>query len=108
MTCWPGTTRPASPQPFTVSHGQYLTTGGTPVDLSTERAGEVVRLLLTDGGYGGQVAPAVSITFPVGQVQYDDDSQTAQITPFQNIRSDLSSMLSALANLLQPPTTPGG
>jgi len=95
-------------QPFTVSQGQYLTTGGQAVDLSTERAGEVVRLVLVDGGYGGQVAPAVSITFPVGQVNYDDDQQAAQITPFQNVRNDLSSMLSALANLLQPPTTPGG
>jgi hypothetical protein len=94
--------------PFTVSYGQYLTTGGTPVDLSTERAGEVVRLLLTDGGYGGQVAPSVSITFPVGKVEYDDDHSAAQISPFQNVRSDLSSMLSAVASLLQPPTTPTG
>jgi hypothetical protein len=95
-------------EPFTVSFGQYLTTGGTPVDLSTERAGEVVRLLLTDGGYGGQVSPAISITFPVGKVEYDDDHLAAQITPFQNIRSDLKTMLSAVATILQPKTTPGG
>jgi hypothetical protein len=95
-------------EPFTVSFGQYLTTGGTPVDLSTERAGEVVRLLLTDGGYGGQVSPAISITFPVGKIEYDDDHLAAQITPFQNIRSDLKSMLSAVATILQPKTTPGG
>jgi hypothetical protein len=95
-------------EPFTVSYGQYLTTGGTPVDLSCERAGEVVRLLLTDGGYGGQVAPAVSITFPVGKVEYDDDHFALQVTPFANIRSDLSSMLSAVATILQPRTTPGG
>lgn len=93
-------------QPFTVSYGQYLTTGGTPVDLSTERAGEVVRLLLTDGGYGGQVAPSISITFPVGKIEYDDDHSAAQITPFANIRNDLKSMLSAVASLLQPKTTP--
>lgn len=95
-------------QPFTVAPGQYLTTGGQPVDLSTERAGEVVRLLLVDGGYGGQVTPSVSITFPVGAVQYDDDTQVLQVTPFQNVRNDLPSMLGALASLLQPPTTPGG
>lgn len=95
-------------QPFTVSQGQYLTTGGTPVDLATERAGEVVRLMFTDGGYGGQVTPGISVTFPVGQINFDDDNQAAQITPFQNVRADLPSMLSAVANLLQPPTTPGG
>jgi hypothetical protein len=94
--------------PFAVSYGQYLTTGGTPVDLGCERAGEVVRLLLADRGYGGQVTPGISVTFPVGKVEYDDDNQVAQITPFQSIRSDMASMLSALAQLLQPATTPTG
>lgn len=94
--------------PFAVAPGQYLTTGGTPVDLSCERAGEVCRLLLTDGGYGGQVAPTVAITFPVGKFEYDDDRLVAQVTPFQNVRDDLSSLLSAVANILQPPTTPTG
>jgi hypothetical protein len=92
--------------PFAVSYGEYLTTGGTPVDLGCERAGEVVRLLLADRGYGGQVTPGVSVTFPVGRIEYDDDSMTAQVTPFQNIRTDMASMLSALASLIQPPTTP--
>jgi|SRR5579872_6228503 len=93
---------------FTISPGQYLTPGGTPVNLATERAGEVARLLLTDGGYGGQVAPTVAITFPVGKFEYDDDRVVGQVTPFQNVRDDLSSMLSAVANILQPRTTPTG
>jgi hypothetical protein len=93
---------------FTAQFGQYLTPGGTPVNLATERAGEVARLLLTDGGYGGQVAPAIAVTFPVGQVKYDQDAETLDVTPFQSVRNDLGSMLSAVANLLQPPTTPGG
>src|SRR5215831_2192656 len=43
--------------PFTVSHGQYLTAGGVPVDLACESAGEVVQLVLADGPYGGEIYP---------------------------------------------------
>lgn len=83
--------------PFTVSPGQYLTTGGTPVDLATESAGEVVRLILTDGPYGGEFTAAPPITFAVGQVQYHDASETLDVTPFQSWRNDFTSLLGLLA-----------
>lgn len=79
--------------PFTVRYGQYLTTGGTPIDLGTERAGTVCRLLVTDAPFGGEVATG-SISFVVGSFQYDDDSGTAQVTPLQSARSDFASLLS--------------
>ncbi len=79
--------------PFTVRPGQYLTTGGTPVDLGTERAGTVCRLLVADAPFGGEVAAGV-IEFPVGNFAYNEDSGTAQITPMTSARTDFASLLS--------------
>jgi hypothetical protein len=79
---------------YTVRNGQVLTLGGSPVDLACEPAGNVYRLLLTDGSYGGQVT-AGPVTFVGGEVEWDDDSLTAQITPYQSYRSDLSTLLTA-------------
>lgn len=87
--------------PFTVSFGQYLTTGGYPVDLGCQHAGQVVRLILTDGGYGGEVSPA-PITFITGAYEYDDDAQVATVTPFQSIADDLGSLMSALTTAITP------
>jgi hypothetical protein len=81
--------------PFTVSYGQYLTMGGYPVDLGAENGMAVAQLVLTDYGYGGEVVPG-PISFLVGEFEYDDTAQTASITPFQNVDSDLSSLLSAI------------
>jgi hypothetical protein len=78
--------------PFTVSPGQLLTTGGTPVDLGCEQAGGVCRLMLTDYGYGGEISPA-PVQFIVGGYSYDDDAQVATVTPFQAFRTDFAAML---------------
>lgn len=87
--------RAAFAGPFTVRFGQYLTTGGTPVDLGCERAGEVARLLVSDAPFGGEQVTGL-IEFVVGGFQYDDDSATAQVTPMQSARSDFSSLLSLI------------
>jgi hypothetical protein len=83
--------------PFVVAPGQYLTTGGVPVDLGCEHAGEVVRLILADGPYGGEVAPAPPVTFPVGKITYRQADGTAEITPMQSWRGDFGNLLSILA-----------
>jgi hypothetical protein len=88
--------RAAFAGPFTVRYGQYLTTGGTPVDLGCERAGTVARLLVTDAPFGGEVAAGV-IEFVVGNYTYSDETQTAQITPMQSARSDFSTLLSLVS-----------
>jgi len=94
-------------QPFTVTHGYYLTPGGVPVDLAAERAGEVVRLVIAAGGYGGEVSPMFPVTFPVGSYTWDQEAQTAQLTAFQSVRSDLSGLLGALGTGIKPkPTGP--
>jgi hypothetical protein len=79
---------------YTVRAGQLLTTGGSPVDPASEPAGNVYRLLLTDGSYGGDVV-AGPVTFVGGEVEWDDDSLTAQITPYQSYKSDLQTLLTA-------------
>lgn len=86
-------TRAAWGGPFTVAPGQLLTMGGTPTDLATEQAGTVCRLMVTDAPFGGEIV-AGAIQFPVGQYVYDEDSQTASITPMQSYRSDLGTVLS--------------
>ena len=83
--------------PFHVAPGQYLTAGGSPVDLGCEHAGEVVRLIMADGPYGGEVSPAPPVTFPVGKISYNDTDGTAQITPMQTWTADWAGMLAILA-----------
>jgi len=81
--------------PFTVSYGQYLNFGGSPVDLASEQAGEVVRLLVVDSPYGGEVTMG-PIQFYVGSIQIDIDAQNATVTPFMSYRTDLASILSLI------------
>jgi len=80
---------------FTVGPGQLLTTGGFPVDLGCEQAGQVCQLMVTDGAYGGEVV-AAPLTFVVGAADYDDDAQTLTVTPFQSNRHDMSTLISDL------------
>lgn len=82
--------------PFTVRYGELLTAGGTPVDLGSESALMFCRLMLTDYGYGGEVIPG-PITFLVAGYEYDDESCSATITPFQTIRTDFASLLQVAA-----------
>jgi hypothetical protein len=82
--------------PFTIRQGQWLNLGGAPIDIGAERGiPQVAQLMLTVGGYGGEVVPGTP-TFPLGQWEYDDTAQTASVTPFQSIASDLSSLLAAM------------
>ena len=82
--------------PFAVSPSQLLTTGGVPVDLGSQKAGMVCQLILTDYGYGAELS-ASPVTFLVGGYSYDDDAQVATVTPFQNLRSDIGSLLAVAA-----------
>ena len=79
--------------PFTVHAGEYLTSQGTAVSLACESAGEVVRVIGAD--YGGQVGMGLPATFTVGQYEYDEDTGTAQITPFGSVRTDWPSLVAA-------------
>jgi hypothetical protein len=88
--------------PFQVAPGQYRTMGGAPVDLGTEHAGEVARLVLADGPYGGEVNPAPPVQFLVGKYEYHDTDGSAVVTPYQYWASDLSGMIQSLTPISTP------
>lgn len=90
--------------PFTVLPGELLTVGGAPVDLGMEQAGTVVRCMLASGGYGGDVVPAPPIQFVTGAYEYDDGAETATITPYLAVTSDLPTLLSNYATVHTPKT----
>ena len=90
--------------PFTAaSYGQLLNAGGAPIDPGTDQAGTVVRLILTDFAYGGEVTMA-PITFIFGAYSWDDFAQQAQITPYQALDQSLSGLLSEQSTVLTPIT----
>lgn len=91
--------------PFTGSYGQLLNTGGQPIDPGMDQAGTVVKLILTDFGYGGEVTPAMPITFLVGGYTWDDFAQKFQVTAYQNLDQSLSGLLSMETTVLTPITT---
>jgi hypothetical protein len=90
-------------QAFTATPGQVLTLGGSPVDLGSERAGEVYQVIFSDLGAGGEVTPGDQITFLGGGYTWDDVAQAARIEPYQFIASDFSSLVSLMA---PPPVMP--
>lgn len=91
--------------PFSAAPGQLLTTGGQWLDLGTDQAGTVVKLILTDFGYGGEVTETFPVTFLVGAYSWDDQQQIATITPFQSLFTSLSGILSMESTIMTPATT---
>lgn len=81
--------------PFTAGPGQVLNAGGQPVDLGSDQAGLVYQVMVTDGAYGGEVA-AAPLLFLSGGYEFDEDSNTATITPYQGVRQDMASLIAAL------------
>jgi hypothetical protein len=93
--------------PFTARYGQLTTTGGVPVDPGTDQAGTVVRLILCDFGYGGEVSSATPVQFITGGYEWNDLAQTATITPYQNLDQSLTGLLSLENTVLTPVTVVG-
>lgn len=80
---------------FSVMPGQLLNPGGVPVDLGVNWGGRVVTVQGVNAAQGGEVGLA-PLTFIIGQYTYDDDTQTATVTPYQNVKSDIASVVAAL------------
>lgn len=80
---------------FSVRQGQLLNLGGYPVDLGSEKAGFVARLLLSNLGYGGEVS-AVPVTVLCGGYTYYDSTQTADVVPFNRVASSLPDLLASV------------
>lgn len=88
--------------PFVCRPGEILTVGGQPVDIGMEDANHVYKVILTDYGYGGEVLPD-PVMFLSGLAEYDDTSETIQITPFQSLDLSLTGLLSEVQTTLRIP-----
>jgi hypothetical protein len=80
---------------MTVQPGRLLNNGGVPVDIGLDWSGKVVALQVEDSAFGGEVSYG-PVNVMIGDYSYDDDSQTATITPYQNQKTDISSIISML------------
>lgn len=80
---------------FTVQPGQLLNVGGFPVDLGCNWGGYMASVQVENAPAGGEVGFA-PITFQIGEYEFNDDSQTATVTPYQNARADISSVIAQL------------
>lgn len=87
--------------PIPVQQGQILTLGGSPVDIGTEEAGHVYRVLFMDGGAGGEVTAAPT-TIIGGGIQWDDGAEVGSLIPLGSIADDLSSLMGALNTAITP------
>jgi hypothetical protein len=86
-------------QALTVTPGMVLTLGGTPVDLGTERAGEVYRVISSETGAEADIEP---VAFLGGKYDWDDFAQAARIEPYHFISQDFGALVTAMA----PPPPP--
>lgn len=80
---------------FAVVPGQLINPGGFPVDLGLNWNGAIVTVQGVNAAQGGEVGLS-PLTFMIGQYQFDDDTQTATVTPYQNALSDMASVVAAL------------
>lgn len=80
---------------FAVQPGQLLNPGGVPVDLGCNWIGAVCTVQGVNAAQGGEVG-LTPLTFIIGQYEYDDDTQTATVTPYQNAKTDIASVISAI------------
>ena len=92
--------------PFQASYGQLLNMGGAPIDPGTDQSATRMKVILVDGGYGGEVAPG-PIEFTVGSYSWDDFRQVATIQPYQTVDQSLSGLLSMTSTTMTPITVAG-
>ncbi len=80
---------------FTVQPGQLLNVGGYPVDLGCNWGGYMASVQVVNAPAGGEVGFA-PITFQIGEYEFNDDTQTANISPYQSARTDMASVIAQL------------
>lgn len=91
-------TRAGFTDAFTIGYGQLANMGGTPVDpgvfYQDGASVMVCRALLSDFAFAGEVTRG-PVQFLVGSYQWDDGAMQAQLTPFDSIRHNFSSLVQA-------------
>jgi len=94
-------------QPITGHYGDLMTLGGVPIDPGTDQAATCCRAILTDYGYGGEVAPGSPIQFVTGAYEWNDYSQVFTLTPMALWDQSVTGMLSATNTVMTPITAAG-
>ena len=89
-------------QPISGHYGDLMTMGGVPIDPGTDQAATCCRAILTDYGYGGEVAPGGPVQFVTGAYEWDDYAQVFTITPMVLWDQSVTGMLSATNTVLTP------
>jgi hypothetical protein len=89
--------------PFQASYGQLLNMGGQAIDPGTDQSGTRVKLVLVNGGYGGEVVPG-PIEWTVGAYEWNDFTQQATLSPYQEVDASLSGLLSMTSTTMTPIT----
>lgn len=94
-------TRAGFTDSFTVPYGRLLNMGGTKVDPGLfYQDGAVVmvcKVLMSDFAFTGEVTRG-PVTLMVGAYEWNDADRIATITPFDNIRHDFSSLMTAITD----------
>ena len=80
---------------FSIQPGQLLNVGGYPVDLGCNWGGYMASVQVENFAAGGEVGFG-PMTFQIGEYEFNDESQTATVTPYQNARTDMSSVIAQL------------
>jgi hypothetical protein len=80
---------------FSVQPGQLLNIGGHPVDLGCNWGGYIASVQAENFAAGGEVGFG-PMTFQIGEYEFSDDTQTATVTPYQNARTDIASVIAQL------------
>ncbi len=100
--------RAAFAGPFTGHYGQLMNTGGVPIDPGTDQAGTMMKLILADFGYGGEVTPQFPLTFITGAYAWDDLAQQFTVTPYVALDQSLTGLLSMESTVLAPVAASSG
>lgn len=82
-------------QDFTIEPGQLLNNGGVPVDLAVNWCGKIATVQVDNAAFGGEVSYG-AVTFFIGNYTFDDDSQTATVSPYQTDKTDISNIINDL------------
>lgn len=102
-------TRAGFTDAFTARFGQLLNLGGTAADpglfWGDGMTAMVVRVLLADFAFSGEVARG-PITLMIGAYEWDDGAMTATLTPFESMRHDFASLMSAAVDSFHPRQQP--
>lgn len=81
---------------FTATPGSLTTTGGSPVDLATVKAGCVIRVFGADLGAPEVGETGYALDILIGETTYNEDSETLELAPVDIERKDLITLLGRL------------